>query len=407
VSLMVTPVNDAPVASATSATTPEDSAVVITLSGTDADGDTLSYTLVTPSAHGSVTILGNTATYTPVANYNGTDSFTFAASDGQLQSASATVSLTVTPVNDAPVLTGPATAAVDEGGTFSLMLTLTDVDLTNEGDAHTYSGVGLPPWLNLNAITGQLSGNPVEADIGTTPGVQILVMDLGSLTSTHTLTLTVNDVLHAPQITNTPAGLVNTGANYSFLPTVFDLDSSDTHTFTISGKPAWASFDTATGALTGIPGGSAGGTYGNIQITVIDNTSLTGSTAVFSIVVTDVTAPAAPTSFSATSEATQVLLQWTNPSDPDLASFILLRRSDAAPTGPHDPMATAVATTGVSPTPGAAVSLVDAGISAGQIYQYALYAKDSSGNTSTSALATLSPVAYWGSAIFGTSKWGP
>ncbi|MEA4931871.1 MAG: Ig-like domain-containing protein, partial [Anaerolineaceae bacterium] len=103
VTITVTPVNDAPVAQDQSVTTAEDTAKAITLVATDADGDTLTYAIVAQPAQGSVTLVGNVATYTPAANYNGPDSFTFKANDGTLDSNTATVTITVTPVNDAPV----------------------------------------------------------------------------------------------------------------------------------------------------------------------------------------------------------------------------------------------------------------------------------------------------------------
>src|SRR5207249_501527 len=79
---------------------------------TDVDGDTLTAVLVTGPTHGTLSLSANGSfTYTPAANYNGSDSFTYKASDGQAFSNVATVSLTITPVNDPPV------AADDSGST--------------------------------------------------------------------------------------------------------------------------------------------------------------------------------------------------------------------------------------------------------------------------------------------------
>ena len=100
----VNPVNDAPTASAQSANSDEDSPVQIVLTGSDTDGDALTYSVAAQPTHGSVSLSGNTATYTPDANYNGADSFTFTASDGQAASAAASVSIAVEAVNDPPTL---------------------------------------------------------------------------------------------------------------------------------------------------------------------------------------------------------------------------------------------------------------------------------------------------------------
>jgi VCBS repeat-containing protein len=102
-------VNDAPVAIADSYTTNEDTALVIAATGvlandSDADGDALTAVLVTGPAHGTLTLNANGSfTYTPTANYSGADSFTYKPNDGSADGAPVTVSLTVTPVNDAPV----------------------------------------------------------------------------------------------------------------------------------------------------------------------------------------------------------------------------------------------------------------------------------------------------------------
>src|SRR5207237_4989056 len=71
---------------------------------TDVDaGTTLTATLVANPSHGAVTLATNGAfTYTPAANYNGSDSFTYKANDGTVDSNIATVSITMTPVNNAP-----------------------------------------------------------------------------------------------------------------------------------------------------------------------------------------------------------------------------------------------------------------------------------------------------------------
>src|SRR5439155_4535351 len=107
--LTVTAVNDAPVATGAAPSTAEDTALSGSLAASDVDGNTLTYTVVSGSAHGTLTSFNAATgayTYTPNANYNGADSFTFKASDGSLDSNVATVSITVTPVNDAPVATG-------------------------------------------------------------------------------------------------------------------------------------------------------------------------------------------------------------------------------------------------------------------------------------------------------------
>jgi hypothetical protein len=110
--ITVTNVNEAPKADAQSVSTPEDTAKQVTLSGSDVEGDSLSYIIVSGPAHGTLTGTGANRTYTPAANYNGPDSFTFRANDGQADSNVATVSITVNAVNDAPSFTKGADQTV-------------------------------------------------------------------------------------------------------------------------------------------------------------------------------------------------------------------------------------------------------------------------------------------------------
>ena len=101
VSVTVHPVDDPPVANAQALSTKEDTAKPITLAATDVEGDALTYAVVQAPAHGVLTGSGANRTYTPAANYNGPDSFSFKASDSSADSNVAAVSLTVTPVADA------------------------------------------------------------------------------------------------------------------------------------------------------------------------------------------------------------------------------------------------------------------------------------------------------------------
>ena len=137
VTITVRPINDAPVAQDQSVTTPEETAKAITLVATDIENDPLTYAIVAQPAHGTVVLVDNVATYTPALNYTGPDSFTFKANDGMLDSNVATVSITVTPVNDAPV-------AVDDEYTVAEKDTLTiaapgilDNDSDVDGDVLT------------------------------------------------------------------------------------------------------------------------------------------------------------------------------------------------------------------------------------------------------------------------------
>ena len=116
----------APVASNATVTTNEDTDYSGTLSASDADGDSLTYSVLTNPSNGTATITDSSYTYSPTANYNGSDSFTFTASDGTLLDT-ATVSITVTAVNDAPVASSD-TVTTNEDTDYSGTVSASDVE---------------------------------------------------------------------------------------------------------------------------------------------------------------------------------------------------------------------------------------------------------------------------------------
>src|SRR5262249_29482911 len=129
--------NAPPVASNSSVTTDEDTAASSNLVASDPDGNPLTYTIVSNPTHGTISGLNASTgafTYTPNSNYNGADSFTFKVNDGEFDSNVATVSITVNPVNDAPVADDQA-FTTDEDTLLQAQLVATDVD----GDSLTFT----------------------------------------------------------------------------------------------------------------------------------------------------------------------------------------------------------------------------------------------------------------------------
>ena len=114
VTLTVTEVNTAPVADDLTASTLEETAVDITLVASDVEDDPLTYAIIDQPTHGSVTLVDDVATYTPDLDFNGEDSFTYKANDGLVDSEMAVVTITVTPVNDAPVAVEDAYATNED-----------------------------------------------------------------------------------------------------------------------------------------------------------------------------------------------------------------------------------------------------------------------------------------------------
>jgi VCBS repeat-containing protein len=161
VTITVNPVNDPPIAVNDSYTTNEDTPLTIAAPGvlsndTDADSDPLTALLVSGPAHGSLTLNANGSfTYTPAADFNGSDSFTYKANDGSADSNVAMVTITVNPVNDPPLANNDS-ATVDEDCSNNVIDVLAN-DSDPDSDPLTITAVSDPP----NG-TAAIVGNQVE-----------------------------------------------------------------------------------------------------------------------------------------------------------------------------------------------------------------------------------------------------
>ena len=195
ISITVSAVNDAPVASAQSASTPEDAAKAITLSGSDVDGNTLTYTVVASPTHGTLSGAAPNVTYTPATNYNGADSFTFKVNDGTVDSTPATVSITVAAVNDAPVAIAQSVTTVEDTAK-PITLSGSDVD----GNALTYVVVASPTHGTLSGTAPNVTYTPA-ANYNGADGFTFKANDGTIDSATATISITVTAVNDAPVAT--------------------------------------------------------------------------------------------------------------------------------------------------------------------------------------------------------------
>lgn len=187
VTITITGVNDAPLANAQSASTAEDAPLAITLTGSDAEGDALSYTVLTSPAHGILSGTAPNLTYTPAANYNGPDGFTFKVNDGMADSAPAVISITVTAVNDAPIAAQPLPLNGASFGTPTELATgsnpegvaIGDLDGDGKLDVVTanYQSGSVSVFLNI-ASSGSLSASSFASrlDVAAGPGATGVVL---------------------------------------------------------------------------------------------------------------------------------------------------------------------------------------------------------------------------------------
>ncbi len=200
VSITVTPapVNEAPAAADDSATTAEDTPAVIDVktNDTDPNGDDISIASVGTAQHGTVVILDGTITYTPATNFHGTDTFEYTITDGELTDT-ATVTVTVTPVNDAPVAVNDAVTVA--GNTTNNVIAVlgndTDPDTADSLTVTVLSAPSTGGTATINA-DNTIAYTPATGFSGTETFVYT-VSD-GTATAAGTVTVTVTPVPVVP-----------------------------------------------------------------------------------------------------------------------------------------------------------------------------------------------------------------
>ncbi|MEN6369155.1 MAG: Ig-like domain-containing protein [Thermotogota bacterium] len=199
VSLTVHPVNDPPRAVDPTDVLSEDGSLTLVLAGTDADGDALTYTILTGPTHG--TLVGfapttGTLTYVPDPNYNGSDSFTFTVCDPSGACDTGTAALAVTPVNDPPVAIGMA-GTLNEDTSLLLQLEGTDVD----GDVLAFSIVAGPAHgtlVGFDPATGAVTYVP-DPNYSGPDSFTFTVCGPTGACDTATIALTVSPVNDPPE----------------------------------------------------------------------------------------------------------------------------------------------------------------------------------------------------------------
>ena len=230
VTLTITAVEDSPTTEDVSASTDEDTAVDITLDGTDPDTeDTLTYSIVATN-DGSVTVSGSTATYTPDANWNGTDTFTYKLNDGDEDSNTSTVTITVAAVNDGPTSSDEG-ISLDEDGSVRTGFSSTDV----EGDTITlYEIVSQPSngTASIDMSNAQPGLYTPDANYYGTDSFTYRASDGTDWGNTATATVTINSVDDDPTTSDVSASTdEDTAVDITLDGT--DPDTEDTLTYSI------------------------------------------------------------------------------------------------------------------------------------------------------------------------------
>ena len=191
--IVVVNTNQLPVAVDQALTIVEDTPATITLEAADGDADTLTYTINTTSTLGAAVLTDAQVDYTPPANSVGVDSFTFVANDGSGDSESATVSITITAVNDAPVISFIPPLTGQENTPYTADVNASDV----EGDLLMFSLITAPTGMTIDGSTGVINWLPGFDQAGDRV-VTVAVTDALGASDTFSFTIAVANVNQRP-----------------------------------------------------------------------------------------------------------------------------------------------------------------------------------------------------------------
>ncbi len=223
ISIMINSVNDAPVANNLSVSTNLNQAVAITLTGSDVENDPLTFSVITQPQHGNLTGTVPNLTYTPATDYSGADSFTYRANDGNLNSPTATVSITVASSNQPPIANGQD-VEVNEDSTLPITLSGSDP----EGQPLTYSFNIQPTHGSLTGTAPNMTYQPHPDFYGTDYFI-FRVRDGVNWSEPATVNITVNPVNDRPRGVSQPQIVIpkNTYVDVTLMGTDIDGDVLD------------------------------------------------------------------------------------------------------------------------------------------------------------------------------------
>ena len=289
VAIIFSKVNKPPIAEPVSVTTKEDTPTSITLMGRDRDNDSLTYSVITEPTHGRLTGTVPNLNYRPKRDFNGQDSFTFEVNDGKVDSAAATVSITVTPGNDPPTANDDSATAQEDVPIVTIDVLKNDTDPDKDRLVVISATQGRYGSVTINSnstLTYAPSRNFSGNDTFT-----YTVSDGKDGTDKATVNVTVNAVNDAPSITSKPVETARVWAPYTYGVVAKDPDSGDKLIYFLAKKPQGMTINEATGLIEWRPTSSQAGPH-DVMVRVADNYKTRAmDTQSFTITVTSLDSP--------------------------------------------------------------------------------------------------------------------
>lgn len=216
----------------------------VLVNDSDIDDVALTAQLVATTVNGVLNLNADGSfTYQPNPNFNGSDSFTYRASDGSDLSAIVVVSITITPVNDPPSINAIKNQTINEQTLLQLTASATDPDLNNPADTLSFSLITPPAGAAIDPTTGVFSWTPTEAQGPGSYPITVRVTDSANASNDTIFTVTVNEVNQAA----TFVGLNDQNLD-ELAPFTLNLSASDndlpaqTLSYSAGGLPSGATF---------------------------------------------------------------------------------------------------------------------------------------------------------------------
>ncbi len=212
-------INTAPVISGSPATSVAEGATYrFAPTASDAEGDTLTFSIVNRPSWASFDTTTGVLSGTPDMSQAGTTSdIRISVNDGRATASLSAFSITVTNTNQAPTISGSPTTHLDEGVAYRFTPSASDPD----GDDLTFSVSNLPSWANFNTSTGAITGTPDSDSAGTYSNIVIRVSDGSAQASLSAFAITVADV-------------AETGGTFQFANNAYTVEEGGTATLTVT-----------------------------------------------------------------------------------------------------------------------------------------------------------------------------
>lgn len=289
IAIIFSKVNKPPKAESLSIITKEDTPISITLKGSDRDNDPLSYSVITKPSHGRLTGTVPSLNYRPERDFEGQDSFTFEVNDGKVDSAEATVSITVTPGNDQPTANDDSATADEDVPIVTINVLENDTDPDGDRLIVVKASQGRSGSVTIKN-DGSLTYAP-DKNFAGNDEFTYTISDGRNGTDTATVNVKINAVNDAPSITSKPVETARVWAPYTYTVVAEDPDPGDKLIYSLNKNPEGMTINEDSGLIEWRPTSSQAGTY-DVTVRVADNHATRGTdTQSFTVTVTSLDSP--------------------------------------------------------------------------------------------------------------------